>query len=263
MVNMAGKEINTIHRSDAGFFDGINELVQEEPSAAGDPEILGVLKTLGIEKGKAFEPDARMQKILADAAAVGTAACLSIVYRSREDFAAYPGSKTWETGFPAGNYEFLRDGVRLIDQRLRFHYFATGITPAMIIKMVGVGSQYMMGLRDSNGQPLNGSKPYKLTLPPDVPAKLFWEITVYDNQTRSMLQNDHPCPAITSLMDVVYNPDGSCDVFIGPDEPGPEPGKTNWVQTTPGKGWNMLWRLYGPLKPWFDKTWRPGEILPL
>lgn len=258
MVNMVGKEVNTVHRSDAGYFDELNELVQEEPNAAGDPEILGVLQTLGIEKGKSFKPDARMQKILTDAAAVGTAACRTMIFRNREDFAAYPGSKTWETGFPAGSYEFLRDGVRLIDQRLRFHYFATGITPAMIVEMVGVGSQYMMGIRDSNGQRLDGSKAYKLNLPPNVPAKLFWEITLYDNQTRSELQTDNPYPAITSLMDVLFNPDGSCDVFFGPDEP---EGKKNWIQTVPGKGWNMLWRLYGPLKPWFEKTWRPGEIM--
>jgi hypothetical protein len=105
---------------------------------------------------------------------------------------------------------------------------------------------------------LDGSKTYKLHLPPNIPAKDFWSIVVYDNQTRSMLQTDQRLPAVGSQKGAVANPDTSVDVYFGPMAPAGH--EANWVQTIPGKGWNVLLRLYGPLQPWYDQTWRPGEI---
>ena len=54
------------------------------------------------------------------------------------------------------------------------------------------------------------------------------------------------------------NPDTSVDVYFGPTAPAGH--EANWVQTVPGKGWNLILRLYGRLEPFFDKIWRPGEI---
>ena len=256
-VDVSGKAFNTVHAMDYTYFEEINELIQEEPNEAYVPEVLGLLQQIGIEKGKPFAPDARMKKILTEAAAVGHAYSRSILYRNRHNYAAYPNSG-WETGFPGGSHEFLLDGVRMLDQRIRFHFFATGITAAMVNKMVGKGSQYMMGLRDSQGRALDGGKNYKLHIPPDVPMKDFWDVTIYDVQTRSLLQTDHQFPGVTSAdTDVVINADGSADIYFGPVKP---EGKVNWLQTVPGKGWHSLFRLYGPLEPWFDKTWRPGEV---
>ena len=258
-VNGAMKNYNTLHAQDFTYFDEINEIVQEEPNEATSPDILGMLATIGIEKGKEFKPDTRMKKILAEAAIVGTASMRTIEWANRDkSFAAYPGSKTWETGFPGGSHEFLDKGVRLLDQKMRFHYYATGITPAMVVPMVGAGSQYMMGIRDSEGKMFDGGKNYQLHIPADVPAAQFWDVTVYDVQTRSLLQTDNPYPGVTSLdKNVVINADGTADVFFGPKKP---EGNVNWIQTVPDKGWHMLWRIYGPLQPWFDKTWCPGEI---
>ena len=225
-----------------------------------NPEILGLLASIGIQKGKPFAPDARMKKILAEAAAVGTAAQRTILFRNRnENTVIWPGSKSWEVGFVGGSHEFLNDGVSLINSRTRFHFYATGITPVMVKPPLGAGSQYVLGLRDSEGQPLDGSKTYRIHIPPNVPAKRFWDVTVYDNQTRSLLQTDKPYPGVTSSDSAtVQNADGSCDIYIGPEPP--EGGKANWIQTIPGKGWNMLWRIYGPLEAWYDKSWRPSEI---
>ena len=112
---------------------------------------------------------------------------------------------------------------------------------------------------DSDGNPLDGSKNYKVKGPADVPAKDFWSFTLYDNQTRSMLQTDAQFPAIGSNdKKVLKNKDGSYDVYFGPTAP--KGKESNWVQTVPGKGWNTIFRLYGPLESWFDQTWRPGEI---
>ena len=259
-VNVAMKDFNTLHAQDATFFDEVNITVQEEPNSAEDPEILGLLASIGIQKGKDFAPDARMQKILAEAAAVGTAAQRSILFRNRDEkVVIWPGSKSWEIGFAGGSHEFLNDGVSLINSRVRFHFYATGITPAMVKPPVGAGSQYVIGLRDAEGRALDGSKTYRIHIPPNVPAKQFWDITVYDNQTRSLLQTDNPYPGVTSIdSGTIQNVDGSYDVYIGPKPPSGD--KVNWIQTVPGKGWNMLWRIYGPTQVWYDGGWRPSEI---
>ena len=161
-VNTAMQDFNTLHAQDATFFDEVNMTVQEEPNSAEDPEILGLLASIGIQKGKPFAPDARMKKILAEAAAVGTAAQRTILFRNRdENVVIWPGSKSWELGFAGGSHEFLNDGVSLINSRARFHFYATGITPAMVKPPVGAGSQYVIGLRDSEGKALDGSKTYR------------------------------------------------------------------------------------------------------
>ena len=259
-INVSGKEFNTIHANDFHFYEEVNAIVQYEPNEALNPETLGLLAAIGIEKGKEFAPDARMKKILTEAVAVANATARALTFRPRMDGVYYFPDRHWFTSFPGGSYEFLpQPGVRNLDGRVLFHYYATGITPAMAMKMVGVGSQYAAATTDSEGKPLDGSKTYKIHLPPNIPAKNFWSFVVYDNQTRSMLQTDQQFPSIGSQKKgIVINADTSVDVWFGPTAP--KGHEANWVQTVPGKGWNSLFRLYGPLQPWFDKTWKPGDF---
>jgi hypothetical protein len=260
-VNGSGKEMNTIHANNYSFYEEINQVVQEEPSSAMDVETLGMLAAIGIEKGKAFEPDARMKKILTDAAAVGNATARAIVFSQRDKEAyLYPNS-AWNNycTLSGESYNFVRNGSRVLDSRSYMYYYATINTPAMILKMVGAGSQYLMAFKGGDAQMLDGSKTYKLHLPPNIPVKNFWSLVVYDNQTRSMLQTDQQFPSMGSQRKgIVTNPDTSVDVYFGPTASAGH--EANWVQTVPGKGWNIILRLYGPLEPFFDKTWRPSEI---
>jgi hypothetical protein len=156
-INGSGIELNTVHANDFGYFEELNQIVQEEPSEALDPERLGLFASIGIEKGKPFAPDARMKKILTEAAAVGNATARAILFRFRgKEAYLYPGS-AWFATF-IGGYEFLsQPGVRNLDARTLFHYYATGITPAMAMKMVGIGSQYAAACVDSKSKPLDGS----------------------------------------------------------------------------------------------------------
>jgi hypothetical protein len=258
-ISASGFEFNTVHANDFNYFEELNQIVQEEPNEALDPERLGLFASIGIEKGKPFAPDARMKKILTEAAAVGNATTRAILFRTRMKEAYYYPNSAWITTF-VGGYEFLsQPGVRNLDARALFHYYATGITPAMALKMVGVGSQYAAAFIDSDGKPLDGSKTYKIHLPSNIPAKDFWSFVLYDNQTRSELQTDEQFPSIGSeKKGIVINPDSSVDVYFGPQPP--KGHEANWVQTIPGKGWNVLLRLYGPGQSWFDKTWKPGEF---
>jgi hypothetical protein len=260
--NVSGLPHNTIHANNFHFYEEVNEIVQEEPASSLDPETLGLLASIGIEKGKPFAPDARMKKILIDAVAVGNGTARALAFRPRDKSAYFYPNSAWYTPMPGGDYQFMaQPGVRNLDARVMMHYYATGITPAMVVKMVGKGSQYAQATTDSKGKPLDGSKTYKIHLPPNIPMKDFWSFTVYDNQTRSMLQTDQQFPSVNSTdKGVATNPDGSTDVWFGPTVP-QGANKANWVQTVPGKGWNVLFRLYGPLEPWFDKTWRLGEFV--
>ncbi len=259
-VNGSGKYFNTIHSLDYSFFEEVNEVVQEEPVEASDPETLGLLASIGIEKGKPFKPDARMKKILTEAAEVGDITARALAYKSRMPEAYFYENSAWNTPFIGGSYEFLKQkGVRNLDARSYFFFYATGITPAMAEKMVGKGSQYAVASVDANGDPLDGSKNYTVHLPPNIPAKNFWSFTLYDIQSRSMLQTDQQFPSVGSLTEgLVVNPDKSVEIYFSPTAPAGE--ESNWVQTMPGKGWSVILRLYSPLEPWFDKTWRPGEI---
>jgi hypothetical protein len=259
-INVSGVPNNTIHANNFAFYEELNQIVQEEPNEALDPVTLGLFASIGIEKGKPFAPDARMKKILTEAAAVGNATARALTFRTPLKEAFYYPNSAWCVCAVGGSYEFLsQPGVRNFDAAVFMFYYATGITPAMFTKMVGIGSQYALAFVDANNKPLDGSKTYKLHLPPNIPAKDFWSVVVYDNQTRSELQTDYQFPSIGSAKaGIVINPDTSVDVYFGPTAPAGH--EANWVQTIPGKGWNTILRLYGPLQPWFDKTWRPSEI---
>jgi hypothetical protein len=147
----------------------------------------------------------------------------------------------------------------LLDAKASFFYYATGITPAMAQAKPGTGSAYAGAFRDSKERYLDGGKTYKITLPGPIPAKAFWALTVYSNQTRSLLETDQKLAGLDSLNKAVQiEPDGSATVWFGPKAP--KGHEANWVQTIPGKGWNVLLRLYSPLEPWFDKSWKPGDF---
>ena len=258
-LNVSGKFNNTIHRMDYGFWEEINEQIQAEPIEGLDPEIRGLLASIGIEKGKEFAPDERMKKILTDASNIASVTARVLTARPRDErHYLYPGERVWTNPFVQGRYDFLLDGSRLLDSRIYMHFYATGITPAMAIKNVGKGSQYAIAYLDKNGNALDGSKSYKINLPKNVPAKDFWSFTLYDNQTRAMLQTDQRFPGIDNKKEgLKQNEDGSYDIYFSPKPP--SGWENNWVQTVPGKGWNTILRLYGPLESFYDKSWKPGD----
>ncbi len=267
LVSASFVSFNTIHPNDYTFYEHINDIIQREPLDMLDPETRGLFASIGIEKGKLFKPDRRMQKILTDAVAIGNATARSIVWYPRTDgtmkgIQIYPDTDSaWMMGFLDKNVFFNgKDGKTMnSDARVFFYYPYTGVTPAMALTGAGAGSDYGVTYLDSKKQPFDGSKTYKVHIPANPPVKDFWALTVYDNQTRSQLQTSQPFPSVGSQTEgVKKNDDGSYDMYFSPKAP--EGFENNWLETIPGKGWFVILRMYAPLEPWIKKTWRPGEI---
>ena len=264
MVILSGSGINynTIHANDFTFYEELSNVLNKEPIDFIDPELRGLFASIGLQKGKPFNPNPSVKKTLTEAVAVGNATARAIAFRTPYEEAYLYENSTWQSGFIGQNYQWLKDngeGGRYLDARTLFFYIATVNTPAMVMKMVGVGSQYAGAMRDSNNNAFDGGKTYKLEIPANVPAKDFWSLVVYDTQTRSELQTSNPFPSLNNQRDNLdINPDGSVTVYFGPKPP--KGKERNWIETVPGKSWFVILRLYGPLEPWFDKTWRPGEI---
>ncbi len=262
-VSMSGKAFNTIHTNDITFYDHLNHLIQEESDEMLDAETKGLFASIGMVKGKEFAPDARMKKILTDAVAIGNAAARSNNYYPRNDLKMvyfYKDKPTeWTMAYPGKNVFFNYDGVMDTDARAWFHYTYTAVTPAMSKPREGKGSDYAIAFKDANHEAFDGSKTYKIHIPANVPVNDFWALTVYDSQTRSMLKTYQPFPTVGSQdKGFVQNKDGSYDVYFAPKAP--KGFESNWLQTIPNKSWFVILRMYGPLKPWIEKKWRPSEI---
>ena len=261
-INMSGLgEYKTIPPNDLTFYESLDNLVQEEPIGWMDPVTTGLVASIGIVKGQPFQPDGRMRRILTEAVAIGNAYA-----RANTVFPRDPGHRVfkdthseWVMAFADKDTYFLKDGARRFDSRLWMHYNAVVVTPAMALTRPGAGSDYYIGCLDSKSRPLDGGQTYRLHLPPNFPVKDNWSVTIYDTQTRSMLQTDQKFAGINSLGEgVKKNPDGSVDVYFAPSPP--EGMEDNWIQSIPGKSWFIILRAYGPLEPWLDQTWRPSEL---
>ena len=277
--------MNTLPPNDFSFYELLDELVQSEPAAALDPEIAGHARSIGIVKGQDFDPDDRMRKILEEAVALGNATARTISTRARaeEGFAYYDDDPDSQLVQPAVRRRLQLDGSAAGDhagrrQALSVHRRA-GVQLADRLLLhrdrglpvdVHAPDRHRLAVPNDvprrEGEVLDGRNHYRLTLPPDIPAERFWSITVYDNQTRSMLQTDQsypragsqsfPSPAATA------EEDGSTDdplLARAPD--GVDAG--NWIQTVTGKGWFPILRCYSPKASFFDKSWRPGEVEPV
>lgn len=277
----SGVAFNTVPPTDWSFYAYLNDVVQQEPATSFDPELMGSLAAIGIVKGKPFTPDSRMKQTLTEAIEVGNATARSLFMHPRDPSWFYYPASAWfnylfQTGYqfetqipestPAGAKPFPPTGYRTLDARTNFFYDVTGITPAMAMRLTGIGLQYLLATLDANKHYLDGAKTYKVTLPKDVPALNFWSLTLYDNQTRSMLDTPQRFPRAGSQSypspSAEPAKDGSTTVWFAPEQPhGLACG--NWIQTDPKKGFFVVLRLYGPLEPFFDKSWRVSEIEPV
>jgi hypothetical protein len=242
------------------FWQVLKRIVDEEPVSPRFPGMTGLLAAIGIEKGKPFSPDDRMQGILVRAAKTARAQMLVSAFAStRPDRFAWPDRK-WEwVGLVAGATQFETPMGLDMEARERWFIQAIVTSPAMFRRTEGAGSLYWLGARDSTGAYLDGGKSYKLTIPQPVPDKLFWSVTAYDAQTRSEVQTDQDKAALRSLFELKnVSTTQPTELYFGPMPPAGHEGQ--WIKTVPGRGWFAYIRIYGPEKAAFDGSWKPGDF---
>jgi hypothetical protein len=245
------------------YWRQLHAVIDSETAPPKYRRMLGVLAELGIEKGEPFDPSPRMVRILEQAAETAHREMSVSAYANRRQLMEWP-DRRWER-VPAGPFsavagDFGTAEVSDIDASDQYFFLGWGTSSSIGRREVGGGSMYYSGYRDGRGAYLDGGKSYKMTIPGPVPAALFWSMTVYDVETRCLIQTGQGRATVRSHLDEPQaNPDGSYDVYFGPSAP--EGLDSNWIQTKPGGGWWGLMRVYGPQEPAFDGTWRLGDII--
>jgi hypothetical protein len=250
-IDMAGKLFDGIQRFDDTFYDSLARMVSEEPVQPHDLVAMGQLRSIGIEKGQSFEPDAEMREVLRQSAKAAQASFI----RSNAALPPYYPDGQWslligdfgpETGFTFRNGETFA-----LDERGAFYFL--GCAPPVM----GGASFYLLGQRDATATPLDGSRTYRLHVPAKVPAQQFWAVTVYDLDL-SNFPRQSPKVEVNSYQNLQSNPDGSVDVFFATEAPSGK--ETNWVYTSPGSPWFAAFRFYAPGPTVFDKSWQLPDI---
>jgi hypothetical protein len=240
------------------YWEGLAEIINEEPVLERDRIMLGMLQPLGIEKGKPFNPDERQKKLLTDAALTGEVMARTIGYDKRFEGVKVWPDKHWEISLFLQETSQETPTHTQLDERTSWFYEAVGVSVGMMGRTVGAGQVYLEATKDAEGQWLDGSKTYKLHVPHDAPVAQFWSFTVYDNETRCFVDTGTN-PDRSSRDNIVKNADGSVDLYFGPELPEGKP-ESNWIKTIPGKGWFTYFRLYGPTQPYFDRSWVLPDI---
>lgn len=242
------------------FWEVLHEVIDTEPAFEGYRDFYGELAALGIEAGRPFKPDARMKRILEQAAVIGNAELRVQAFADRRpDRVVWPDRK-WEwVALRFENGDFDTPTHADVDAREKWFYQAIGASPAMFRRKPGSGSLYWLGLRDKTGAYLSGGKTYKLVVPQPVPGKLFWSVTVYDAETRCEIQTDQGKAALRSLFELKDSVGSSpMELYFGPTAPKGHEGR--WIKTLPSKGWFAYFRVYGPEQAAFDGSWKPGDF---
>jgi hypothetical protein len=270
--NASGIPANMLPRADVTAFDQLKWLLDKEGDSLASADGLGVLATIGLVANEPFEPDSN-ERALLDAAAK-TAYKISRVigmksevrgrdYRVWEDRQwVNPVNNMTEPGPEKTmnlSWQNVAAGFTEIEPRLWFFTNYYSISPGMVSQIPGRGAAYEIAFDDADGDPLWGDVSYKLTLPPDVPAALFWSLTLYEAENASGLATEaRRFPSLGSRDNPVKNSDGSTDLYIGPKAP--EGKEANWLPTAPGRGFFAILRLYGPQENAIDYSWKPGDF---
>ncbi|MET0956784.1 MAG: DUF1254 domain-containing protein [Cryobacterium sp.] len=244
-----------------GYWRLLHGIYQSEIVDERDRFYLAMLRQLGIEKGRPFAPDARLSRILELGAAAGERMAQANTFAKRFAQGPYWPDRAWELAIVLDNTSQRGAGYDELLERASWFYEAVSFSQAMKSQTPGAGQAYLGCYTDAAGDWLDGGRAYTLHVPADVPAKLFWSATVYDAATRCLIDTDQQRGDRGSRdSELVTNPDGSVDLTFGPTAPAA--GETNWVKTIPGQHWFSYFRLYGPLEPYFDRSWKLGDIEP-
>jgi hypothetical protein len=267
----SGIPVNMLPISDGTVFEHLKRLVDSEGDDLAGPDWLGMLAAIGIVKDQPFAPDTHAKEILDQAAKAAYKMSRVIGFEQVVggiSYKVYP-DRHWANpladGTPAKPYGDLNlswmntaGGYRALSSRINYFTNYYAISPGMVSYTPGRGANYMIGFTDSEGAPLFGGTNYRVNLPPKIPARIFWSMTLYDAENSSGLANGQPFPSLGSRDKPTENADGSTDLYFGPKAPEGKSG--NWLATVPGKAYFVVLRLYGPAESAIDRSWKPSDL---
>jgi hypothetical protein len=243
------------------YFRLLARRVEEEPGEARDRVMLGMLATLGIEPGKPFAPDARLSAILERASRTGRLMVANLEFNPRQARARMFKGTQWRAATGMSHYSQELGTHTQIDERAALFRFGFGMHKFLAPgykPLVGKGAIYATTYRDAGGRFLQGSETYRLHVPADVPVQDYWSVSAYDADTFSFVEAGQRRPSLSSLKDLKANADGSIDVYFSPGEPAGM--ASNWIQTVPGRGFFLLYRLYAPTEALYAGAWQLGDV---
>jgi len=237
---------------DIRFFESLNHIVQAEPWLERDKAMIETLRSIGIEKGKQFQPDERTTQILNDAI-VEARAWIDAQYVNMASTNTFNEGTHWVMPVTPDFYTEHQNGYtdpdsyRVDERGVTYHWL--WFAP----KHLGEGQFYLMGIHDGNGNDMDGGSTYRLRVPAGAPVRQYWSVVAYDRETHALIR-DMPRSSVASNMpEVQQNADGSVDVWLGPVAP--EGKESNWIPTKADGRFELLFRFYGPEPALFDKTW--------
>lgn len=232
--------------------------IHDEYVGPDEADIRGLFRSIGITKEQPFAPDSRTRAILDKAAATAFKMSHALVTGEIPPGGKIYADMQWINCYLAKDPEFKINGAIDQDQRTVYFTFAFAISAAQAMDVVGKGAKYLTAFRDADGDYLSGNTRYRLHVPPQVPVNNYWSVTLYDVATASGLDNGQRFPSISTFDKPITNADGSTDFYFGPTAP--QSHEENWLRTVPGKGYFVIFRLYGPTQPYFDQTWKLSDL---
>lgn len=238
------------------YWKALHNVINQEPVREQDKAWMAMIEPLGIVKGKPFSPDARQTKILTEGAALGELMARNLATNPRFMENYWP-EKQWHNMIAFSIPQITYNKVEL-DERTVWFYDAVTSSEGMVNPYIGKGQVYLVAKRDSKGNLFRADKTYRLRVPANVPTAQFWAVDLYSQDTRRHYDNGDPNPKVSSVAinsrmpDIKRNEDGTVDLYIGAKAP--EGYESNYMKTVGTDGWFVIFRLYAPLQPYFDKT---------
>jgi len=213
------------------------------------------LRSVGIEKATLFNPDANTREIL-QGAALEAKAWLDEQYdKGFPPF--WPGSRwalpAWPEVVQGQSTNYANEESYPVRLRGLTYSYAF-----ISIKRLGTAQYYLMAIRDKDGEALDGSRAYRLRVPANPPTKQYWSATAYDRATHALIRGLPHASRSSQITELAKNADGSVDVYFGPQAPAGR--DSNWVPTSAAGEFEVMFRLYGPEKSFFEKNWVLPDI---
>jgi hypothetical protein len=259
--NASGIRLNMMYPTDFAYWTKLKDFVDYEPVSAIDPELRGVLASIGIIKGVPFEPSGWQREQLQRAVETAPRMILAMAQLGREDGRQlYYDDRQWQVAWCGGTAEWMQDSYLDIDARARFFQYAYSSAPAMAIHSTGAGSKYPFSYRDSDGEFLHGEHTYRLQVPANPPAALFWAATAYNITDGTMPETDQLLPSTNGYYDIPKNDDGSFELYFGPERPDGV-ADAAFVKTVPGRHFLVAFRLYGTEHAFYDQIWKLDDLV--